>query len=223
MRSTFKEIIPNRFHMILAGAIALATLMSGACGSEDSSSSPSAAPTATRQAAPAPTITLTITPTAAPATPTPEPTATPSVIDVALSDIPAEHTDEQIARSVEAVNQAAWNTLLADSGLDLEAVRGLNIKQCQRESDEELIETSEVLRTRFGDFELTTTVLGVERLDDNRAWTTGQLEIGNSVVAEVPPSLVAFEDGQWRAAECLLENDPSLQPPADIEPGPWAS
>ena len=210
--------------MILAGAIALATLMFGACGSEESSSSPSAAPTATRQAAPAPTITPTVAPeTPTPATPTPEPTATPSGIDVALSGNPAEHTDEQIARSVEAVNQAAWNAMLSDSGIDLEAVRGLNIKQCQRESDEELIETSEVLRTRFGDSEFTTTVLGVERLDDNRAWTTGQLEIGNSVVAEVPPSLVAFEDGQWRAAECLLENDPSLQPPADIEPGPWAS
>ena len=143
------------------------------------------------------------------------------VPDMRLSDNPAEHTEEQIAHSVEFANQAAWSALLSDPPIDLNAVRGLAISECQIETDEDLSQVAAMMSAQVGDSTIVTVIIGVQRLDDTRAWTSGQLELDGIPVAEVPPSLVAFEDGRWRDASCLSEGDSNLAPPTYIQPGDW--
>ncbi len=136
---------------------------------------------------------------------------------VSLSDNPADHTEEQIARSFEYVNKIALTSLLYDSPVDMEAVRAQSIKECQSETDEEIIELSKDLRERTGYSQLDVRTVGVLRLDDTRAWVSGHIEVdGTPFIYESTPSLVTFEDGQWRRADCLRETDPDIVPPDHI-------
>ena len=158
----------------------------------------------------------------------PQPTATgsrstsPSLTPIPISPVfvptgdPADHTDEQIARSVEDVTNTAWRALLSDPP-HLNSARGLSVEACQDQTDEELIEFSGAMRSQFGDSTIKTIVLAVERVDDTRAWTSGHVEMDGIIIAEVTPSLVAFEDGQWRDADCLPERDTSLKRPDQID------
>ena len=145
------------------------------------------------------------------------PTAVPSAPVVKLSGDPGDHTDEQIARSVEAVAQAAWRALLADPPLDLDAVRSLSVEECHEPTDDELVAFAKVMNSQFGSSRIETKVLGIERVDDTRAWISGYIKTDGVVTGEVTPSLVVFEDGQWRDADCLPERDASLKRPDQIE------
>ena len=152
-------------------------------------------------------------PAASVAEPTPAPTP------VAFSNDPADHSDEEIARSVEAVNREGWLAMLAQPRPDLDGMRALSIEECRRETDEELEQFAASIKQELGDAAVTVTsrVTGVERIDDRRAWTTGLIEMEGFTLAEVEPSLVLFEDGQWRDGQCKTESDPSLAPPSGIE------
>ena len=155
--------------------------------------------------------------TAAPSTSSPLPSIASATVFVAEGD-PGDHTDEQIARSVEYVTKAAWLALLADPPLDMEAIRGLSVQSCQEQTDEELIEFAKTMRSQIGDSEVENVVQAVERVDRTRAWTSGHVEMDGIIFSEVTPTLVAFEDGQWRDADCLTDEDTSLKRPDQIDP-----
>ena len=131
---------------------------------------------------------------------------------------PGDHTDEQIARSVESVTNVAWRALLADPPLDMKAIRGLSVRSCQEQTDEELNEFAKTMRSQIGDSEIENVVRAVERVDSTRAWTSGHVEMDGIIFSEVTPTLVAFEDGQWRDADCLTDEDTSLKRPDQIDP-----
>lgn len=154
--------------------------------------------------------------TAAPSTSSPLPPIASSTVFVTEGD-PGDHTDEQIARSVEAVTIAAWRALLADPPLDMKAIRGLSVQSCQEQTDEELIEFAKTMRSQIGDSEIENVVQAVERIDRTRAWTSGHVEMDGIIFSEVTPTLVAFEDGQWRDADCLTDKDTSLKRPDHID------
>ena len=140
-------------------------------------------------------------------------TPTPRHTPVALGDNPADHTDEEIARSVEWVTNDGWEAALEESGPDIDSMRGISVAECRTEADGLRQQLEEVGATRIW-----IEVQGVERIDDHRAWVTGTLNFGDLLALPGPPFLAMFEDGQWRDGECLVESDPGLQRPSEISP-----
>ncbi len=98
----------------------------------------------------------------------------------------------------------------------LEGMRAISVADCW-ESDDDLIQLAGELRGLFGVGAVRFRVLGVERINDDHAWVTGWLEVHNAKIATVPPYLVAFEDGEWRDAQCRVANSPDLERPSEIE------
>ena len=160
-----------------------------------------------------PTATPEPTPTSTP-TATPEPTPTPSQTPTATpTPISNSHSNDEIARSVESVNRAVQLATLEGDQPDLDGMRALSIAECRPADDSELIESAGDLRALFevGDYQFEVT--GVERISGDHAWVSGYMEVHGENVASVPPSLVVFEDGYWRDAQCKVVDDPGLQPP----------
>ena len=57
--------------------------------------------------------------------------------------IAACHSDEEIVRSVEAVNRAAQVAVLEGANPDLDGMRALSISECRQEDDAELLEVGD--------------------------------------------------------------------------------
>ena len=148
-------------------------------------------------------------------------TPTPTHRPIVLGDNPADHTDEEIARSVEWVGNDSWEAALEEPEPDIDRMRAISVTACQIETDEELIEAADATRQQLEDLDATRIwieVQGIERVDDSRAWFVGTIYFDDFSFELGAPSLVIFEDGQWRDGECLIESDPALQRPTEIEP-----
>ena len=139
---------------------------------------------------------------------------------IVLVNEPGDHTDEEIARSVEWLINDGWRATLQDPEPDFERMRAVTVPECRTETDEELMESanwSKQFQARSED-EIREKVVGVERIDDHRAWVTVTGSMDYGYPWSYPPSLVVFQNGQWRDAQCLVEGDSSLEPRALIEP-----
>ena len=148
-------------------------------------------------------------------------TPTPTHRPIVLGDNPADHTDEEIARSVEWVGNDSWEAALEEPEPNIDRMRAISATECQIETDEELIEAADATRQQLEDLDATRIwieVQGIERVDDSRAWFVGTIYFDDFSFELGAPSLVIFEDGQWRDGECLIESDPALQRPTEIEP-----
>lgn len=134
----------------------------------------------------------------------------------ALSQDPAEHTDEEIARSLEWVQAEGFRAALTPQP-DPERMRSPSIAACSIETEEQMIDLAMQARQAFAGFEtIEVRVLGVERIDEDRAWFTGLFAFDG--IPDVPTlALSVFEDGHWRDAECLADSNPNLQRPTSIE------
>ncbi len=138
---------------------------------------------------------------------------------VTLSADPADHSDEEIARSVEALHRAGWRAMLAQPQPDLDGMRAMSIEECRVETDEELIQiaASSKPESEIADAAINFRVTGVERVDDRHAWTTILTELEGFVIPGSTMSLVVFEDGQWRDGQCKMERGANLAAPDEIK------
>ena len=135
-----------------------------------------------------------------------------------FSDNPARHSDEEIARSFEWVANGVWAGALADAGPDLERIRSVNVFDCQTGTDEELTQVANTLRQQIGDVaDIRIEVLGVERVDQRRAWIVAAAGYFGILEDPSPPTLALFEEGHWRDADCLVDSAPDLDRPVEIE------
>ena len=148
-------------------------------------------------------------------------TPTPTHRPIVLGDNPADHTNEEIARSVEWVGNDSWEAALEEPEPDIDRIRAISVAECLTGTDKELTEAADAVRQQLEDLDATRIwieVQGIERVDDSRAWFVGTIYLDDFSFELGAPSLVIFEDGQWRDGECLIESDPALQRPTEIEP-----
>lgn len=154
---------------------------------------------------------------ASPATPTPA----PAPIEYTVPPDPSTHTDEQIARSLEAVAQPAWEAMLLDSP-NMTTIKTMYVEDCRIGDDR-------AFRALIGEMsiyawspdpEFVTRLTAVERLDATRAWASGTVTVDGMVARELTPMLLEFEDGHWRVADCTVESTPGLVRPAEGELNP---
>ena len=152
----------------------------------------------------------------------------PSIPEIPLlvfSSDPSEHTLEEIARATYA-NFYRVLALGAADKIDSEEAQSLLTADC-RESNEVNLEAgddelgTEGLALALASVDLGVT--GIQRLDDRQAWIEFTLSVSAPSFGQVAPApepfiiLYAFEDGQWRVAECRQERNDDLVPPDDIE------
>ena len=152
----------------------------------------------------------------------------PSIPEIPLlvfNSDPSEHTLEEIARATYA-NFYRVLALGAADKIDSEEAQSLLTADC-RESNEVNLEAGDdelgteglALALAYVDLGVT----GVQRLDDRQAWIEFTLSVSAPSFGQVAPApepfiiLYAFEDGQWRVAECRQERNDDLVPPDDIE------
>ena len=137
-----------------------------------------------------------------------------------LSNSPAEHTHEEIARSTEAVLNLFLAGVMKQSQPDYEAMAAAYASACTPES-EQLENISHAYRfnarvtsTKVGAF----LANGVQRIDESRAWGVATLPYSakRSRYPESSPLLIIFENGQWRNARCMQEPNGDLAPPEEI-------
>ena len=132
----------------------------------------------------------------------------PTVPDVPfpeLSDDPAEHTDEEIALSAEAILNSMARAMFAQPEPDLAEMRLSFVSDCQTDTDDVLTDLAAGFRDVFANEAETIehNVDSVERIDDDQAWVTAIISVDGIPVVEIEPSLHVFEDGQWRQADCI--------------------
>ena len=140
-----------------------------------------------------------------------------------FSSDPSEHTLEEIARAAYA-NFYRVLALEAANKNDSEEAQALLTADCREsnevnleDGDDELGAEGLALALAFLDLGVT----GVQRLDDKQAWI--ELTISAPSFGQVAPApepfiiLYAFEDDQWRIADCRLESNGDLVPPDDID------
>ena len=222
-----KTTLPFLIAVLLISAVLIA------CSEDDPTATP--APTITPTAAPTSTSTAipTIMPTTRPtstaipmveeAPDEPELLELPHVPDYplpALTNNPAEHTLEQIARSDEALTLELWRALLAQPEPDLQAAAFHAHSECQSNMQADLTEESVLeIRSSFDSaFDLIDYVVtGVARIDDTQAWVKGHLFFDGYPRFEIAPGLLAFENGQWRDAACRQWPDGELIAAYEIE------
>ena len=132
----------------------------------------------------------------------------PTVPDVPLPELgddPADHTDEEIALSAEAIINSMLRAMFAQPEPNLAGMRSSFVPECQTVTDNVLTELAAGFKDAFdGQAEtIEYNVDSVERIDDDQAWVTTIISADGIPVVETEPSLHAFEDGQWRHVECI--------------------
>ena len=125
-----------------------------------------------------------------------------------LSNSPAEHTNEKIARSAEAVLNSLFRAMFSQPEPDVDAINAAFVAECQSVPDDVLAE----IGAGFAEFRdgfageaetMAYSVDGVERTDDDEVWVTVSLIVDGTLVIGTELFLHAFEDGQWRHVECI--------------------
>ena len=126
-----------------------------------------------------------------------------------LSDTPAQHSNELIARSAEASLTAQVGVELAVPHPDLSAMRANGAAECQSLVDEDLArissETRKTLRSVSYSFRYE--VNAVERIDANRAWVSALKIVDGDLRDSTPPTLFTYWKGQWRMADCPIARE----------------
>ena len=118
---------------------------------------------------------------------------------VTLSDNPAEHSIEDIARIARTIPEEFFGAVLAQEP-NLDRALETYAAAC-RPTREEFAATVEHLRRIYSDDRPVTAAVSVQRISDDKAWVTSQLRYQDKMI-NLEPNLVVFEDGRWRDCDC---------------------
>ena len=116
-----------------------------------------------------------------------------------LSNNPAEHTVEDIARIARTLPEEFFSAVLAQEP-DLDRALQIYAAAC-RPAREDFAKTVEQLRRVYGEDRPATAAVSVQRISDDKAWVTSQLQYQGELI-NLEPNLVVFEDGRWRDCDC---------------------
>ena len=230
-----KTTLPFLIAVLLMSAVLIA------CSGADATATP--APTVTPRS-PTPVVSIplpTNTPAPSPTnTPTAIPTVTPTgtaipVVETVrdesglkelpyvpeytlpvLTNSPAEHTNEEIARSAEAVLNSHLAEAMEQPQPDYEAMAAGYASACIPDSDAlgELADDYRFIVRVTSSKVAAYLVNGVQRIDGSRAWISVLPYFIKGNPGHGPLHwLSIFENGQWRIAWCMQEPDGDLVPP----------
>ncbi|MCY4576565.1 MAG: hypothetical protein OXC55_08250 [Chloroflexi bacterium] len=138
-----------------------------------------------------------------------------------LSGDPAEHSNEDIMRSAEAILNSYLAAQLALPEANLFAMSLTRIAACRGDIDDlaPIADGQRSILPSYLGASVKHYVNGVHRIDDVRAWisVTGYVDERKSNHLQTFSLLHQFEGGQWRSASCLQGPDGTFAVPDNIQ------